>query len=462
VRRRLPKIACWAAINTRIDSALLQGKTKQSLRARASGARLTLIAVVGLLLAAAALVVVLTIGSGYGERIQGPFGRYPAALDIKRPRGQFVGEFSAFGTIGGLAIVGPGTQVRAAAGTGRMTIADGVAAVNLATGRPYWIYQRHGHSVLDMIAFSGAVYVLWDDGVLARIAARTARVTWHAKLSTAALGDLGDTLWASTIDPGVVLVIGGREMMALDTSNGAIRWSAHPPAGCQFDQGWPAETARVIALGTEPRCAQEPVEGYELSTGQAAWRRPSQFGEQPIAAGADTIVELDGNTIIDARNGRQIGTLQPAGLEHTGAADHLVAGVSLYPPLRRFGCWDAHTGALLWSRATPPGQSLAVGAHAVTDGKRVYVITSSTGPHALRFWLSLYDARTGRPDGQIPIPTPLPSDLKPNTSQADQYIDSISPQLAASLSGVVAISEPTMDASFQADPHEDTVVILAT
>jgi outer membrane protein assembly factor BamB len=449
-------------MNKRTDATLLDGNAEHKTRNRAYRDRRTLIAVLGVLLAVAALVVVLAIRSGYGESIQGPFGRYPAALDIKRPRGQLVGEVSGpFGMIDGLAIVGPGTRVRAPAGGARVTIADGVAAVDLATGRPFWIYERRGHSVLDTLAFSGAVYVLWDDGLVARIAARTARVTWHAQLSATGPGHLSDRLWASPIDRAVVLVIGSSQLTALDTSDGAIRWSAHPPAGCEFDPGWPAETAHLIALGTEPglrsACAREPVQGYELSTGQTAWRQQSTFGVQPIAASADAIVELDSSTIIDAVNGRRIGTLQPADIGPTGATDDLVAGAAVHLPLRRFGCWDARTGRLLWSRTTPRGQELAAGSHAVTDGERVYVITSSAGPNALRFWLWLYDARTGRSEGHIQIPTPLPSYLQTKTPQAGQYIDTVSPQLAATAPGVVAIDEP----SYQ-DFGDPMVVILAT
>jgi hypothetical protein len=170
-----------------------------------------------------------------------------------------------------------------------------------------------------------------------------------------------------------VLVIGTRRLTALDASDGAIRWSADPPAGCRFDPGWPAETARVIALGTEPEAisgsARTPVDGYDLSTGQTAWRQRSQLGERPIAASAHTIVELDSNTIIDARTGRQAGTLQPAGIGHAGAADHvadlghtgaaddLVTGGSLYPPLRGSDAGTPAPDICCGAEPRPPGRS---------------------------------------------------------------------------------------------------------
>jgi hypothetical protein len=74
------------------------------------------------------------------------------------------------------------------------------------------------------------------------------------------------------------------------------------------------------------------------------------------------LAESDGDAILDAGSGRRTGALAATRtMAHTSAVGGLVAGASMLAPYREFGCWEAATGRLVWSRGTPsPDPPIAV------------------------------------------------------------------------------------------------------
>jgi hypothetical protein len=130
---------------------------------------LVAVAVVG-----GAVWLVVGGGYGYGERAAGPFGAYPAPVPARGPREppRVIGRFwGPVALAGGLVIVADNDRVPPIAN--EVPPSDGVVAVSLRTGREYWSYRRRGHIILSFMAGAKGVYVLWEDGLMARVDQRT-------------------------------------------------------------------------------------------------------------------------------------------------------------------------------------------------------------------------------------------------------------------------------------------------
>lgn len=389
--------------------ALKAGRVRRAVRALGRHRLLTAAAV--LIVAAGAVTAALALPGGYGDTVTGPFGAYPAPLPVTGQPRVLTHFYGRVVLAGGLAIVGDGNHVRAPLGGGTAAVTDGIAAVDLRTGRMYWSYRRPGHTVASVSAWPSGVYVLWDDGLLARISPRTAVIAWHH--GTGAAG-AGTEIWATggSAARGTAVVTGNGEIDAVSEATGSPVWSAQPGGQCQFDQ--PVLTADTVvavvhAADDGPSCAHR-LRAYDLASGALRWQQPYPWLQPPTAVGAGTVLtgssRLGTFDVIDARSGHQVRSISALPGPSPYDADGLVF-VGAFGAQGTFGAWDAATGRLLWQHNVPPGEEGVSGPFPSSSG-RAYVITVSAGapipdglgdgktiPAAL-MRLYGYDPRTGR------------------------------------------------------------------
>lgn len=394
---------------------------------------------------AGAVVAGLVVQPGYGDRVAGPFGRYPAAPKADAPGtpravGQYYGHVAL---VDGLAIVRAGNRV--GAGKSTVEIRDGLAAVDPTTDRLYWRYQRPGHGIVATRGTPGAVFVLWTDHVLTRIDARTGRIRWHHKVSAAAV--FTDT--TIEIAAGKSLVVGEGEIDAVDAASGKSAWRATPGARCAFDAGWPAVAGNLLAIDVRTRndksgCAERTA-GYDLRTGHQQWRHVARYSGQPPLAVSNTLFAVGGKVdqvdILDAGTGalrRSIRVFQA-----TDAGEGRIFDET--------GVVDVATGRRLWSYSPPHGMSENPIPWLVGPGLAC-TTTRSNGPKTdsgsddgsrvatNRLWLYCYDAATGKLRSHAEIPVRLPAG--PRDAQEDQmFRTTASAVVTAFAPGLVAVTE---------------------
>jgi hypothetical protein len=378
-----------------------------------------------LVLVAGGVTAGLTLTGGYGEIVSGPSGGYPAPLAASA-QARIVARF--YGPVrldDGLAIVGSGNRVRAPQGAGMVTVASGIAAVSLRTGRLYWSYERPGHGVVAVSAQPGGVSVLWDDGLLVQMNARTAVIGWHHGLSAdaaagAAVGATGSG------SQGRVLVVSSRGISAVSQATGSTVWSAQ--AGkCAF--GSPALTADSIVVVIEPDsnggCDNFPLRSYDLATGRVRWQSDLGIVPPVMPLGADTVVAgVDGTCyVINATSGRKLRAIGTGDIANSGDGDGdglifasgYAASASADSSPTTFTAWDASTGRLVWRHAVPHGDFLVGGPYLMSAGQ-AYVVTGSAGPQipdglgdgktvgSTRLSLQEYQASTGSLLASMPLP----------------------------------------------------------
>ncbi|WP_203963301.1 PQQ-binding-like beta-propeller repeat protein [Actinocatenispora thailandica] len=384
-----------------------------------------LVAVVVVALLGGAVGAWRLLADHYGERVTGPYGSYPGTAGTRAELGSFAGPVRL---VDGLAVIGAGNRVRSAGGT--RTLDNGIAAIDLHTGSLYWSYRRPGHGVAADTVTRTSTYVLWDDGLLVRLDSRTARPRWHRRL---------DPQRAPRLAPaagGTLLVAAEQALVAVARADGAVRWQAHPGAGCAFVTRWEAPAARVVAAGTESHGAgscHERVTGYRLNSGRVAWRHSGAgLADWVLPVDDTTLVDLDA-TVWSADSGRRLRTLRH--WRDGSAGGGLLFGSDQHGVYAT----DPSTDRQLWRRPVPAGEEIT-GPPVYVDGDDVCVmLRSATGHHTARLRLACYAPRTGAAVAGADVPVVVPTYL--SGDERTDFRWSLTATVTAAGAGTLAVTE---------------------
>jgi outer membrane protein assembly factor BamB len=369
------------------------------------------------LVALTAIVAVLAAGtsassggnSGDGEDVTGPYGRFPEALGAAppvRPARIIASTNGPVHIVGGLALLADGDTITLADGQHRRAGQNGITAIGLGDGRPYWTYQRKDAHV-ELIRVSGDdAYVLWNDGLLVRFDARRAKARWRRHhVAVERLWVIGDT----------VLLVHPGAITALDARTGQRRWANRADSNRRYLEtaASPAYlTGNVIVAHGEN--GSSDVVAYDLRTGRMAWQRTVPLAPFPLVLGASTVV-LGGpgeHTLLDGLTGREAGRL-PSDGDLQVTAGNLAFGE---PSAREdpLMAWD-QTGHRRWSRHAHPGQ--AYDSPPVADDGVLYVTEVGGKRPDLRLWLSSLAAGTGRTLATVRLPALIPDGVTAPTDR---------------------------------------------
>jgi hypothetical protein len=278
------------------------------------------------------------------------------------------------------------------------TGSDRVAGLDPATGRERWSYRRGNATLCGATRQDGVVLALFGKSHgcrdLVALDAGTGARRWYrtVELST------GATL---TSGPGVVVVTGPSQQVAVDTGGGLNRWTYPAAAGCRLDPAvvGPAAVATVArcAGGTNRLVVHSPFNDKTPWTGSLTGADPhvvSAENQVVVLAGNalsffSVASETDGKTTAspdgEIADDRLRGTGHPAAVLD---ADFLV----VWTGASAVGV-DTRNRTVLW---TAP----ATGPPALAEGQ---VLLAEAGRFTLR------PAATGRPVTSVPAGGPVPA-----------------------------------------------------
>ncbi|MFC4913330.1 PQQ-binding-like beta-propeller repeat protein [Actinomadura gamaensis] len=435
-----------------------------------SGVRAALGRRSGLVIGAAAVLVVLILGIGgwyltrepHDYRLDGPHGSFPAALGSGAPLpSRTVATASRTVELaGGLALL-PG-KATLSFPDGKQSVtgtARGITAVNLRDHRAYWAYTRPRHAVVDVAATGADAFALWTDGQLTRIDARSGKPRWRHRLDKAlATAGRGH---AQLVAPqhGLVLLVASGRVDAFAADSGEPRWTARPADGCPFalDQDPVFTGSTVVMASRDDRCT---ATAYRLDNGSRAWTGPAGtagVAARPVAVDDATVLLTgrQGGTVVAAADGRPVRQVTTP-VELWDARDGLVVGAGQPEDSGRdvLGVWDARTGRRLWQNPVPAGSRLDGGP--LLAGGRVYVtLTPEDG--AAKPSLVVLDARTGASKASLFPPIVVPSGL--SGDDADSFRDEVQTQVLTIGEGVLVVLEGD-EAAFQ-DEAKGSVALIS-
>jgi hypothetical protein len=175
------------------------------------------------------------------------------------------------------------------------TGSDRVAGLDPATGRERWSYRRGNATLCGAARQDGVVLALFAKSHgcrdLVALDAGTGARRWYRTVELTT----GATL---TSGPGVAVVTGPSQQVAVDTGGGLNRWTYSAAAGCRLD---PAVVGRVVA--TVARCAggTNRLVVHSTSNDKAPWIG-ALTGADPHVVSAQNqaenqVVVLAGNTL---------------------------------------------------------------------------------------------------------------------------------------------------------------------
>jgi hypothetical protein len=392
-----------------------------------------LAAALALVVAAGSVTAALVVPGGYGGTFAGPFGAIPAPLAATGQPRLLAHYYGPVVLNGGLAIVGSGNTLLGASGGGRSAVTDGIAAVNLRTGRMYWSYRRPGDAVAYFAVWPGGLYVLWDDGLLVRINPSTAAIAWQDPIGATGRSSAGVLVTPGPAARAAVLVVSRGGIDAVSDTTGSHLWSAKPGRYCQFYD--PTLTADTLVVGqiTNPnaipgQCGAS-LRGYAVPDGRLRWQDHSEQIIPPtlIPVSSDLVVVEEGMAanpgvnygsagpldVIDANSGRAVSTIAAGWNMGISDGDGLVFAIA--GSSGRFEAWDAATGRMRWQQELPGGQTVLGGPFLYTSDT-AGVVVGSVGPPipdgfrdgksvpSVRLSLYRYDAGTGRLLSRTPLP----------------------------------------------------------
>jgi outer membrane protein assembly factor BamB len=197
-----------------------------------------------------------------------------------------------------------------------------VSSFNLATGARVWRHRisTHGDSWRYTPAYANGVIYVGGDSFFAAYKATDGTQIWKRSLP----GDFNEP----TVSGSTVYVTNySRSVYALNTANGATRWST-TPAGCCLDGAVAISATKAYVLNGQ-------LIGYNVSTGKTLWSVGSGYFDTAVVSGG--VVYMTTTTQLVARS--------------------------------------ASNGALLWSASVPNADPQTSGSPPSVDGTTVIVST---------------------------------------------------------------------------------------
>ncbi|MEV0407221.1 PQQ-binding-like beta-propeller repeat protein [Actinoallomurus sp. NPDC050550] len=393
-------------------------------RGRFWRSRLVAAGVAGVVLAAWGLVQLFGNPFG-GDGMRGPYGQFPSAVAAQPP----LHSARPVARVGGAAIVFGGLAI---INSSTLDTHRGVRAVDIATGKLYWHYQRDA-SLMAIDRATGGLFLLGTRLTLIDI--RSGRVRWLVKAPEADLSyGLPDRLVA---DAGALTIIGEDGVAGIDRADGRVRWTKVWPASCHFDGGdhslHVAVAAGTIAVTcNDLNAPNKSVLGFDPGTGSLRWNLQTSdlFPDlKPVNDNGyyddnylDGIWTVDGRlavgvggaiTLLDPVTGTVTGRRHWAdGRSPIAFSDAIQISLCSQSVHAQDLCGDAPaTGKALWHThlQRPPGHPTCDqpwgDRGTVVDGRRVYVAMAcmGTGKEREVQQLTVLDAGTGRELAHIPL-----------------------------------------------------------
>jgi len=177
-----------------------------------------------------------------------------------------------------------------------------VYAIDLETQQELWRYQTTGEIKSAPVVYKGSVYVAALDRFVYAITVGgdgIPKFSWRQPLGAP------EVFMALAVERGNIIAAAGNRLLAFDAANGARRWEATSFSG--LISGAPAVSERMIYVGSK----DGSLYAVQATTGQVAWRYPSQGAGEPILSAPvvrkDTVfVRTEGGTIlaVNARTGQ--------------------------------------------------------------------------------------------------------------------------------------------------------------
>jgi outer membrane protein assembly factor BamB len=353
--------------------------------------------------------------------MQGPYGRFPEPVAQQPPVG--AARLMATGrrdmlVYGGLAIT-----------TGAKGNSGGVYAINIATGRVYWHYDRPSFPIA-IDHRSAAVIVRGDKGdSLTEINARSGRIHWST--SPPDIGPVNRVLVPETATKNLIL-FGADGIAGIDRATGTTRWKKRWPAhtGCSA-----TPISHVVVVGgtvavecVEADVSNDHVRGFNIATGRQ-WVAPitqlfpptgARRGFRLIGDGDQDqlavtgVMESDQVVLLDPVTGKvRTHRVAKAEFERVFRDGVQVARCNLGGKklVESFCGSDANTGRRLWGTPLPDGMgfsaslSMSSEIFSVANNHCVYVLADrNPATKDYRAGIVVFDSRTGRLRGSWPLP----------------------------------------------------------
>lgn len=246
------------------------------------------------------------------------------------------------------------------------------------TGTPRWSYRRWPEQLSGLLAIGRTVITRWSDGTVVALDAGLGTVTWRSH-GPAAGGYDGLRTGARTVwsPPGLhtagptLLVSGGTDLVALDTTTGVRRWQAELPPGCGTE-GFTTAGSRYVCTATGAT--------YDTTTGRPVPLAVAPGPVMPLGCG-DALSDCAGLRDSAGRGWLAGTTLRRApALDEPGST--LAAGLAISAPGTELTARSPVTGAEVWRWAAPAGDSVQVlgaepagGEPAPVNGGVVHLLT---------------------------------------------------------------------------------------
>lgn len=337
----------------------------------------------------------------FDDGMRGPYGRFPQAVAAQPPAhsAQRLASVPRSTVIyGGLAI---------------MRARDGVRAVDIVTGKVYWRDTKSESWPAGVDRTTGDVFLESRSGELVKINIRSGKIRWSRKMPF--IGD--DYSIVRDADATTLALIGSDGMAGISRETGKVRWTKKWPGTCPYDSvsAPVAVVPGILAVGCNDDDARDnAVAGFDPATGAPRWSlRVSQLvagasrpGDEVEAVGAVNdrlaVAAADTTDLLDPATGRIVA--KHRWKDQTAVAVNGQLQVSLCEDKKANAVcgFNPTTGAELWrspvsGRIPQVGESLAL-----ADG-RVYVVSEISRNDRDVRELVVFDDRTGRLLGRIPI-----------------------------------------------------------
>lgn len=286
---------------------------------------------------------------------------------------------------------------------------SGARAVDLRTGRTWWMVGRPGRARVDTVGRvdGGRAAIVWSDRRLTIVDVATGHRR-HEDLPDRSQADVMHVDDIAQDDEAVVGLTGqtGRSLVAVvqrrgvdtyDASSGRHLWSWSAPANCGFDDPWgaAADASLSLAVGCElaPGAADQPVVNYVYAYSlllDASSGRPlpgfGHFADGVLEPVGDHLLlqheihysQSRGYRVIDSRTARTVWRV-PA-VQATGG-DGLVVVTTL--DARQVTVYRAADGKRLW-RYTNKSDVLGLRSAMVVKGQ-VRAVALEGGPRVVTF-----------------------------------------------------------------------------
>ncbi|WP_433172329.1 PQQ-binding-like beta-propeller repeat protein [Actinoallomurus sp. CA-150999] len=398
-------------------------------RGRFWRSRLVAVGVAGVVLAAWGLVQLFGNPFG-GDGMRGPYGRFPPPVAAQPPQHSL--QLVAVITTGQKATVYGGVAIE-------QPNSGGVKAVNIATGKLFWSYQRR----VDRMAVdsaTGELFALGDR--ISMIDIRSGHLRWSRNVPrvTAADYETPDLLVADA-GAGMMTIIGDRGIAGLDRASGTTRWTEQWPADCNYN---PVVVQATAIAGTVAVTCGPPVKsvvGFDVKTGTRRWDVQSSnlfpnikldndntLFTRALPVGGSLAVGTTGATaLLDPATGtvtaRHHWTDGRSPIAFSGSVQVSECQVGL--KAEDLCGDDPATGKALWRTHIPKAPDVAaIGDYetlAVADG-RVYMVVNRTSEYD--YQLVVFDLATGRVLDQLPLPESFrPGSLIRSSRISDGVVD---------------------------------------